>query len=463
MKTYQVKFENYKAIESMTLDLNPGIQGFVGENAQGKTSILDAIQALASSKSDPEAIRDGSDKTILRLEIFEDGKPVAVIARTTTAKGSKLEAKGLPMGFTPAAYLAKLLDERMLNPVTLIKSDPVTYLKQHINVPLDQAEIPAIVGLTGFTTMETNSFNWLDQAAKHVAAIRLERGRAIKEKQGAIADLRRDLQPLPAEQPSNKLQIQADLGNLQGQRGQAKEIIARRTATEQNVAMLKKTVAGLNQSVQGYEDAIRNMEVSISEYRNQIAENRAASRPVEMQIKEAELELQNPVPSIDGLDAEILRKQAELAKFDEYDRLKSRHSLVDARARDLSTAEAEHKGLDAAYKLLAHELPTKLIQRANVGVEGLEFRDGVMYAGGRRVDLLSETEQAIVATKVAIALAKAKGHLCISLDGIEIMDEAHRKAWLDLVKDSGLKVFYTRRGKVEGEHEIEVVGGRLAQ
>jgi hypothetical protein len=54
-----------------------------------------------------------------------------------------------------------------------------------------------------------------------------------------------------------------------------------------------------------------------------------------------------------------------------------------------------------------------------------------------------------------------KGQLAISLDGIEIMDTEHRKTWLELANKSGLKVFYTRQGKPEGEHEKEVKDGVL--
>jgi hypothetical protein len=462
MKTYQVKIENYKAIESMTLDLNPGVQGFVGENAQGKTSILDAVQALASPKADPEAVRDGAEKAILRLEIFEDGKPVAVIARTTTAKGSKLEAKGLPMGFTPAAYLAKLLDERMLNPIRLISEDPVNYLKQHLDVALDPAEIPAIVGQVGFASIEPNPFHWLDQAAKHVAAIRLERGRAIKEKQGALADLRAGLKPLPQIGLRTREDVLAEIGNLQGDLGAIKEKKAYRLVQEDKLRSLKGFMRSQAAKVEQLEGEIANMERLIAESRARKAEILASVRPVEIQVREIEVAINDPIPSSDAVENEILKRQAEIVGFDEIAAIEQRHKIVAARERDLSTAVAEHKGLDAAYKALSYEIPAKLIQRADLGVPGLEFRDGVMYAGSRRVDLLSETERAIVATKIAIALAKRKGHLCISLDGIEIMDDEHRKAWLDLVKDSGLRVFYTRRGKVEGEHEVEIVGGRPA-
>jgi hypothetical protein len=100
-------------------------------------------------------------------------------------------------------------------------------------------------------------------------------------------------------------------------------------------------------------------------------------------------------------------------------------------------------------------LPKKLIERAKLPVENLSFRDGELYVGDIVIHRLSTAERYLVAIKLAVALAKQKGHLAVAIDGIEVLDESSRKKFLEIVKDSGIRVLYTRHAtQPEYEHEI---------
>ncbi|WP_042478365.1 DNA replication/repair protein RecF [Bacillus ndiopicus] len=62
MNIEQLKLINYRNYESLTLDFSPKINVFIGENAQGKTNVMESIYVLAMAKSH----RTSNDKELIR-------------------------------------------------------------------------------------------------------------------------------------------------------------------------------------------------------------------------------------------------------------------------------------------------------------------------------------------------------------------------------------------------------------
>ncbi len=59
-----LQLTNYRNYESLTLDFSPKINVFIGENAQGKTNVMESIYVLAMAKSH----RTSNDKELIRWE-----------------------------------------------------------------------------------------------------------------------------------------------------------------------------------------------------------------------------------------------------------------------------------------------------------------------------------------------------------------------------------------------------------
>ena len=76
IKTLQLKdFRNY---EQLSLEFSDGINILYGDNAQGKTNILEALYLMATTKShrgaiDKEVVRFGTNEAHIRGEVFRDG------------------------------------------------------------------------------------------------------------------------------------------------------------------------------------------------------------------------------------------------------------------------------------------------------------------------------------------------------------------------------------------------------
>ena len=74
-----IELKNYRNYESLSLELDQGTNIFYGDNAQGKTNILEAAYLCGTTKShrgsrDREIIRFGQDEAHLRMFLKKDPK-----------------------------------------------------------------------------------------------------------------------------------------------------------------------------------------------------------------------------------------------------------------------------------------------------------------------------------------------------------------------------------------------------
>ncbi len=74
MNIEHLQLTNYRNYESLTLNFSPKINVFIGENAQGKTNVMESIYVLAMAKSH----RTSNDKELIRWEA-EYGKIEGVV------------------------------------------------------------------------------------------------------------------------------------------------------------------------------------------------------------------------------------------------------------------------------------------------------------------------------------------------------------------------------------------------
>jgi len=77
--------QNFRNLSKLEIDFEKKVNAFVGQNAQGKTNILEAITILAFGKS----LRSNSEKSLLK--IGEDFFRVAGVARDSDAEKVKIE------------------------------------------------------------------------------------------------------------------------------------------------------------------------------------------------------------------------------------------------------------------------------------------------------------------------------------------------------------------------------------
>lgn len=121
--------KNFRNYESLSLVFDPGINIFYGDNAQGKTNILEAICVAGTTKShrgtrDRDLIRMGEEESHLRMVIDRRGNDyrIDIHLKKNRAKGAAIN--GLPI--KKAAELYGIVSLVFFSPEDLgiIKSGP---------------------------------------------------------------------------------------------------------------------------------------------------------------------------------------------------------------------------------------------------------------------------------------------------------------------------------------------------
>ena len=77
MKIKHLQLKNYRNYTNLDIDLNPGLNIFIGNNAQGKSNILESIFVLALTKSymnikEHYLIQEGKDYSFIKAVCFSD-------------------------------------------------------------------------------------------------------------------------------------------------------------------------------------------------------------------------------------------------------------------------------------------------------------------------------------------------------------------------------------------------------
>lgn len=112
-------FRNYLHLEA---DFAPGLNVIYGENAQGKTNLLEAIAFLSTAQShraryDKELIQFGVDYAFIKAELFSRGREFTLEARLSRSARRQLLSNGVKL--KTAAELSGILNTILFCPEDL--------------------------------------------------------------------------------------------------------------------------------------------------------------------------------------------------------------------------------------------------------------------------------------------------------------------------------------------------------
>ena len=101
MRIDRLTLQNFRNYAEQTIDFAPDCNVIVGENAQGKTNLLEAIAYLSCGKSararrDSELISFGQTDCVLRGEVFSRGRDFAVEILLSAGKRRRMSINKVP-------------------------------------------------------------------------------------------------------------------------------------------------------------------------------------------------------------------------------------------------------------------------------------------------------------------------------------------------------------------------------
>ena len=386
MKVINLQIENFKRLEVVDITPDGYLQIIGGENAQGKTSVLDAIWAALSggtaTKEITNPIREGEEKASVRLDLGD-----IVVTRTwKVGKPSQLQVTSQLGAVFPSPQ--KMLDEL----VGRLSMNPLDFLRL-----TDKQQVNALLDISGLGEQ-------LDKLA---------------ESRQVRYDERTEI-----GRTRTQLQAEADaLGSIE-------------IGAEEKISIIKV--------VDAYQDGMR-----INNYRRELLDKRDNVTKKIQELRDAltaevgELEQTNAALEIYSVDVDVDEIQKQLDNAEEqnaaYDRNQKRIELE----TQLNRVNDEY--VDVSQDIANIDFAKKtLLESATMPVEGLSFNEEGVLFNGIPFSQASSAEQIRVSLGMAMALNPAIKIIRI-LDG-SLLDQNSLQIIYDMAHAHDYQVWVERVG-----------------
>lgn len=439
----------FKRIEAVHLKFDESDNLIVvgGDNANGKTSTLDAIPAaLGGKKAHPaRPIKDGAESSEIVLEtekiivekIFEkkDGEDVARLHVYKKEGGKKVKVS------SAQTFLDEIVGDLAMDPLPFVMTKPGESLPD-----LQRRQRSTLLQLAGI------DFSALDTQRQDLYAKRRDVARDAKELR-TIAESVEYYPDSPAEPVSidDLLSERAQLQAVEDQRKKAiVELSATKTAKAERIANMEAdadSIAVLDpEEAERLEELRKYYEKAVADTKDQYANRR---RNLEVRIEAHKEKIKADDEKIGALAMDVSEgSEEQLAEIDEAIReaqsknekaSKNRERLLaieraDAKEKEASDLSAKIEAIDKEKK--------NMVKSAKFPVEGLSVDDdGVIY-NGQPISQASSAEQLRIAMSVSLALHKDLKVVLIR-DG-SLLDMKSLQIVRDMATEAGAQVFLER-------------------
>lgn len=403
MRIITLRAENVKRLRAVEITPDGNTVVIAGRNAQGKSSVLDAIwMALAGgngAKDTSRPIRDGEKKAKVELDLGD-----LVVTRRWTDKTTTLEvtAKDGSRYSSPQTVLDGLIGRLSFDPLAFAQQDPkgqLATLLSVVELPFDPAE--------------------LAQKRQTVFDHRTDANREVRRLEALVSSL----PAVPAQTPDEEQTATAIGAELEAalENARAREIV--KQAYEREL-----------ERVADAREEIKRLEKLLGDANDALADATKAS--------EAALAEGNALPA--RVDPEPIRaKLAEVDKTNELVRAKRQGTQLRAQLKEFEElADSLTRQLDQI-----DQSKTDAIAAARMPLEGLSFdEDGVLY-NGVPFSQCSAAERLRAGIAVAMALnptirvIRITDGSLLDAENLALIDEMAAEhdfqIWLERVDETG--------------------------
>jgi DNA repair exonuclease SbcCD ATPase subunit len=393
MRINSLQIENVKRVKALRMEPSPqGLTVIGGKNAQGKTSVLDAIAwALGGSKRQPSNPQTEGSLNPPSIDIILDNG----IRVQRKGKNSTLTVIDPSGGRAGQALLDEFVGQFALDLPRFLQASA----KEKATALLDTLGIGAKLA-----QMETNEKRLYDErtAVGRIADSKAKHAQELPEYPDApeepvsMSELLKQQQDILAKNASN-LAMRREIKGLEAEE-----------------ARLRDRIAELQKQI---DQAIESMEAVLNKL--------ATARKTETELQdESTVEIELRLANIEAVNAQVASNQAKAAAADEAAEYQAQYDALTSSIDDLRTARLA------------------LLDGAKLPLDGLGVEEGELTYHGQKWDCMSGSEQ----LKVAVAIAKAIKPECgfVLMDKLEQMDLDTLKEFGAWLESQDLQVIATR-------------------
>ena len=166
-----LKLENFRNYQELRLRFDPGTNIFFGNNAQGKTNILESIYLCGTTKShkgskDKEMIRFGEDEAHIKLTVRKQDVPYRIDMHLKKNKAKGIAINGIPI--RKASELFGIVNVVFFSPedLNIIKNGPAER-RRFLDLELCQLNKLYVHGLIQYNRVVTQRNKLLKELSFH--------------------------------------------------------------------------------------------------------------------------------------------------------------------------------------------------------------------------------------------------------------------------------------------------------
>lgn len=425
-----------------------------GDNATGKTSIIEALKSvLGGGVHDAKLIRTGSEEATIVLDL-DDG---VELTKYIKAEASEIKAEHPEMGVLgkPVAYLNRIRDKVASNPVEFLTAkaaDRLNILLQSIPMTIAPEKLGFVpdsfkkdIALSG------HALSVIEALRKNIFERRAEKNVSIRDKEGTISTLAK---AAPPEAPdgttwkAEKLRLEAEIKKLNRSTQSALELVKTNAASAYEAGKTK------------HQDGLDAIDKEIDE-KIRILNDERESRKGELR-KAREKEVEEGTASA---HAENTKIQADYKT--KYDPLKTQLTTADNRVEEeirfdessqlLNRLQEERLTLSRESDDLSTVLEKLVVLKSDllkeIPVAGLEVRDGDIFVDDTPFDTLNSAEQIKLAVRLCI-LRTGKLRLVV-LDGLERLGRKNRELLISELNAADMQCIGSF---VESDEDLKIEG-----
>jgi len=388
-----LEVSNVKRLRAVTIRPDGSLVLIGGRNAQGKSSLLDAIEmALRGKRSIPqEPIRHGTRKAKTVLDLGE-----ITVERTYNQKGTELVVKGKD-------GIAKASPQTLLDKLcAAVAFDPLEFARMEADK--QDALLKKLIGL---------DFTNLDQARQKLYDERAEANREVKRLEALLGELEWN-----ASAPKELV----DVAGLSAQLKAYNDAVGARIAASAPVERLRAQLAAKDEVIESLE---RQLELA-KEWRAALA--------TEVESREAALPAEPANP--DGIRAALATAEETNAKV----RANQEHARLERQVKE--KADQAETSADAIASI--DDEKAELLAGAKFPIEGLGFDESGPTFNGVPLAQASQAERLRLSVAIGAAL-NPRVKVMLIREGA-FLDEESLKLLGKLAEETGSQIWVERVG-----------------
>lgn len=425
LKIISLQAENVKRLVAVNITPKGNLVQITGRNAQGKSSVLDAIWwALAGAGNVQSApIRKGQQKAVIKLDLGE-----VVITRTFAKRDDNTVATKITVENADGAQFPS--PQRMIDSfLGTLAFDPLAFARMASKQQFDtlKAFVPGVdfAGLEGLNRADFDR--------------RTAVNREIREKRAQASAIQ-----IPETTPEKRIDEAAIVTEI-GEVGEHNAMIERR---KEGRTLVAKEAEDFRKAA----TTARDRAVELRREADALDEQATAS---DTEAANRELKLQNAEPLPTPKDAADVR-----ARLDEAKRINLQVEQALRRATLLAEAnDLEEQAKQITGRMEAREEEKRMsIAAASLPVDGLGFGEDCITLNGLPFEQASDAEQLRVSCAIAMAsnprlrVIRVRDGSLLDEEAITLLakmaDKNDMQVWMERVDSSGKVGFVLEDGHV---------------